>query len=121
MSYATYKLLHFFGIFLLISAFGARIGHAAAGGEKGTHPVNGLISASHGVGLVLVLVAGFGMHAKAGIEGFPGWFLAKLGLWLVLGGLFALPYRAPAQSRLLWFAVPALAATAGWLALSKPF
>jgi hypothetical protein len=121
MSYETYKLLHFFGIFLFLLLFGARIAHAQAGGAKGGHPAHRLITIGHGVALVIIFVAGFGMHARLQIDGFPGWFLAKIGLWLVLGGLFALPYRSPERSNLLWAAVPVLAGASAWLALSKPF
>ena len=80
-----------------------------------------MVAISHGVALTIIFVAGFGMHAKLGIDGFPGWFLAKLGLWLVIGGLFALPYRHKLSGQALWYVLPVLGALAGWLALSKPF
>ena len=120
-SYGTYKVLHYFGIMLLFVAFGARISHALAGGEKGAHPTHRLVAISHGVALTIIFVAGFGMHAKLGVDGFPGWFLAKVALWLVIGGLFVLPYRSEASGKPLWFALPILGALAGWLALTKPF
>jgi hypothetical protein len=42
-------------------------------------------------------------------------------LWIVIGGLFALPYRKPESARLLWIAGPVLGLIAAWAGLYKPF
>lgn len=78
MPYETYKFLHLVGIVLLVLGLGgALVASRGQGGGKG------FCMLLHGAGLLLVLVAGFGMQARRGI-GFPGWFLAKIGLWVLL-------------------------------------
>jgi hypothetical protein len=48
---------------------------------------------THGLGLLLVLVAGFGMLAKLGIHGVPTWAALKLIIWVALGAFAALAYK----------------------------
>lgn len=122
LSHDVYWMVHIFGIALLILAIGGVSLHAMGGGTKATSGGRGLASASHGVGLLLIIVAGFGMLARLGIEGgIPGWVWAKLVIWLVIGGLFMLPYRKPELSKLVWIATAVLVLCAGWLAHTKPF
>jgi len=47
--------------------------------------------------------------------------LVKLVIWLTLGVAALLPYRRPPAARLLFVAVPLLAALAGIVALTKSF
>lgn len=124
MSYEFYKALHILGIALLFISLGGLAGHALNGGTKETNKGRGLMVASHGIGLLLILVAGFGMLAKLGMMSpgsWGGWVHAKITLWIALGAAVALVYRGPALARALWVVVPILAAMAGWLALTKPF
>lgn len=124
MSLETYKVLHLFGIFLTLASLGANLGHAMSGGDRASNRVRGLMAAGHGIGLLLVLVAGFGMLAKLGMSApgdWGGWVHAKLTIWVLLGGAVALVYRGAAIARALWVLIPVLAALAGWLALAKPF
>ena len=96
MSYATYKLIHLLGIFALLVALAGMAAHAAAKGTKEGNPSYRTLQAFHGIGALLALVGGFGLLARMGIQGglhFPGWVWAKLVLWILLGGLVALPYR----------------------------
>lgn len=121
MSYEFYKVLHILGIAAVFMASGAQVSHVLRGGTKDDDPARSLVLASHGLGLVIALVAGFGMHAKLGVDGFPGWFVGKLLLWLFLGGAVALPYRNPALAKPLWGGLVVVAALATWLAAFKPF
>ena len=76
----------------------------------------------HGIGLLVTLVAGFGLLAKLGyMAALPGWAVAKLVIWLILGGLPALIYRKPKLAKLFWVLILAFAGTAAWLATTKPF
>lgn len=121
MPYEVYKLLHFFGIFLVFGALGGQLFFVINGGAKDTAVGRGLLAATHGLGLLAVLVGGFGMHAKLHIDGFPGWFLGKLAVWLVLGGLIAVGWRAPKLAKPLFLGLPVLGLIAAWLAVYKPF
>jgi uncharacterized membrane protein SirB2 len=79
MSPIFYKILHLTGVILLF------IGLASALMPKDTpHRRIGVIF--HGIGLVILLVAGFGLIAKLQI-GFPWWIIAKLVLWLAFGAM----------------------------------
>lgn len=124
ISYAVYRLLHFIGIFLVLTALGGLALHAGSGGTRATSRARGMIAALHGIGVLLILVAGFGLLARLGImhgAGFPGWIWAKLAIWLVIGAWMALPYRFPALARASLLVVPALGAVAAYLAIFKPF
>ena len=129
ISYDVYRLIHLFGIFLLLMALGGGIVRtilvavpkgAAPGDTAGASRGRGLVAASHGIALLLILLGGFGMLARLDI-GMQNWVFAKLGVWLVLGALLVLIRRAPALARPLWLAVPLLALLAGWIAAAKPF
>ena len=77
----------------------------------------------HGVGLLVMLVGGFGMLARLGIVNWPwpGWALGKMGVWLAIGALPVLVRRKVLPRGVAWLVAAALAATAAWLALYKPF
>ena len=116
MSYETYKILHISGLFAVFMALGGLIVHGT--GRKR------LLAITHGVGLTVVLIAGFGLLARLGMaqpSSWPGWIYAKFALWLIAGGLMAIIPRKPALAKPLWFAVLALALVASWLAVAKPF
>jgi hypothetical protein len=118
MSYEFYKALHILGIALLFLAFGGLAGHALNGGTKDTNKARGLMLASHGLGLVLILVAGFGMLAKTGGGMLPGWVHPKLLIWLLLGAATLPLQRKTAMAKPMWFVLPLLAVTAAYLAIS---
>lgn len=122
MSYEFYKVLHILGLALVFAALGGQAFHVLNGGDKDSAaPARAWLGASHGVGLLIVLVAGFGMHAKLGLNGFPGWFLAKIALWLVLGAWIVVPWKLPGAVKALWVALPIVAGIGTWLAVVKPF
>ena len=118
MSYNFYKILHFLGIFFLFSSLGGLLIHRMNGGSKDL-PSRKKIAMTHGIGLWLILLAGFGMHAKLGIAGFPMWFLLKGLIWLCLGMSTMLIHRTQ-SAKLLWWLLPILGAAASALALIKP-
>ncbi|MDP2310709.1 MAG: hypothetical protein Q8P18_32125 [Pseudomonadota bacterium] len=122
MPYEVYKILHIIGLVAIWASLGGTEVHVLNGGTRATNKVRTLVSATHGVGLMLMLVGGFGMLARLGLTSdMPGWVMAKIVLWLVVGGLLAVPLRIPALARPLWFAMPFFAALGAWLALTKPF
>ncbi len=121
MSYLVYKLLHLLGVVLVLAAAGGVAVHAANGGRREENELRGVLASMHGIGLILSLVAGFGLLGKIGAGMPPPWAWAKLLIWLVFGAALTLSYRSRALARRLVIAVPLLAALAGYLALYKPF
>ena len=84
MSLAAYKVLHLLGAFLVLAALGAAL---AGGSRKGS-------GIAHGIGLLLLLVAGFGALARLG----------QYGLAILLILVFSaniLPIRPSLLARLL--------------------
>lgn len=118
MSYEFYKLLHLLSVLFLFTALGSLLVRAtdAGGGVKR------LASIVHGVSLVLILVAGFGLMARLGLtEGLPGWVIAKIVVWLLIGLAIVPIKRQPGWATALWVVLPILGGIAAWLAVAKPF
>ena len=87
MSSDTYRILHFVGLAMLFASLGASTLQPA--GQKA--PKFAMIL--HGIGLLVMLVAGFGMLAKLGYKAYESWVLVKVFGWLILGALPVLVRR----------------------------
>ena len=122
LSSTTYQLIHILGILLVFMALGGLSLHAMNGGTRDSNRARVLVALTHGLGLLLILVAGFGMLARLGVMsgGLPGWVWVKVVVWLVLAALIVVPYRKPGWSRALWFGMPVLGVIAAYSALSRP-
>lgn len=124
ISYAAYKVLHYLGLFGLFVTLGAALGRSGMVAEGATDPWKKRLAILHGVSLLVVLTAGFGLMARIGVMHgvvFPGWVWIKLAIWLVVGGLVALAFRRSPWVGATLVLLPVLAAVAGWVALTKPF
>lgn len=124
MSYMTYKLIHLFGLFTLFVALAGMAAHAAAGHEKSENTNYKGLLILHGFGALVALTGGFGLLARVEADGgplLPGWVWAKLTLWILVGGLIALPYRNRRLAKIMLFALPFLALLGAFLADYKPF
>lgn len=117
MSYEIYKILHLLGLSLVVLSLGGVLLFVINGGTKESNVFRRGLMMTHGVGLLLLLVAGFGMLAKRGIYSVPGWVGVKLVIWLALGGFVTLAYKKSALARKLWIVVPALVVLASTLAI----
>jgi hypothetical protein len=86
MSLSFYRILHFSSIMLLFFGLGAvLVSHYSAGGIIKVR-ARILAFATHGFGLVFILISGFGMLAKLNlIQTIPLWAYAKLAIWILLG------------------------------------
>ena len=117
MNPLVYKLLHIFGILLAFVSLGGLTFQALAGGngDRGRK----LVSISHGVALLIILVSGFGLLAKLKL-GFPFWVMLKIAIWLVVGGLVVAIRRLPQYATVFWFGLPILGGLAAYLAIFKP-
>ena len=122
ISYAVYKVVHLVGVLMVFLALGGVTTNAINGGAK-NHSWRKPIAITHGIGLLLSLVGGFGLLARLGIihGGLPGWALAKLGIWILFAVLIAVVSRKQAWAKTIWPLIIVLGGTAAYLAGSKPF
>ena len=96
-----YQLLHFIGIILVFFSFGSILVRSMA--QLNDPRLRKLAAITNGVGLLLTLVAGFGLLAKMDY-GFPGWVLVKIAIWVAFGGLLAVINRKPELCKMLYWA-----------------
>lgn len=121
MSHEFYKLLHFAGVFMTLFAIAGVLIHAMNGGTKASNSFRKGVMITHGTGLSLVFVSGFGLLAKLGMtSGFPLWVLGKILIWLTFGGIVAMVYKKPQTARSLWTFLIMLAVVAAFLGGFKP-
>ena len=87
MSPIFYYFLHFAGVMCLFLGMGAILGM----GEDRKH-INKFVGIFHGIGILLILVSGFGLLAKLKF-GWPIWVIIKLVMWLALSMIMILAKR----------------------------
>ncbi len=84
MDLPVYNNIHFVGVGFLAVGFLALL--SASSAKKGMM--------LHGIGLLILLVSGFGQLAKLNMSAhMPTWVIVKIVLWLVLGALPVLAKR----------------------------
>lgn len=114
IGYETYKVVHIVAALTVFLSLGAAIAPSSAKAPKWIGPV-------HGVALLFSLIGGFGLLARLGIvTQWPAWVIAKLVIWIALGGMLAVTKRKllkPTASIALMVTLGALAA---YLAIFKP-
>jgi hypothetical protein len=108
MSLEFYKWIHLLGLMMLFCGLA---------GLWGSRSMGRSLSLLHGIGMLFLLVGGFGMMARMGIvQGWPGWIYVKLCVWLALGAGIALAKRKSHWGMKLiglWIGLGALAAYMG--------
>lgn len=121
LSISVYKFIHIAGVLMILFSLGGVVMHVANGGSR-DYAFRKVVALTHGIGMLLVLVAGFGMLARLGIHWpWPGWITVKLLLWLVFGAALGLIYRFAHHARLLWWILLVLGFLAAYMAIFKPF
>lgn len=122
MAILIYKIIHLTGIVMTMMALGGLMVHAINGGAKSDLSWRKGVMATHGLGMFLVLLGGFGMLARLGIHWpWPGWIMVKFGLWIVLGAFSVPVYKAPSKAKALWLGLVVLFVLAAYMAFYKPF
>ena len=121
LSYEVYKLLHFLGILMTFLSLGGVILYVMNGGTKEQNTHRKLAGIMHGIGLVLILLGGFGMLARLGLQISSGWVIIKILIWIALGGMTAIAYKKPDAAKTLWYVTTILGLIAVVLVLYKPF
>lgn len=120
MSYQFYKLLHFIGLFTAFMSLAVPCLHAATGGTKLNFPHRKLVAITHGLSIVVVLVAGFGLMARAEYKfSEHPWLYLKLVYWLILGIFPALIWRSKIPGKALFWSLIALGALASYTVIYK--
>ena len=100
---------------MIFTGYGALLARSLI--ESDNAPVRKLGSITSGVGLLLVLVAGFGMMAKLGYSIRTPWLIVKIVIWFALGGIIVLINRRQDLAKKLWWGILAL----GFLAVLMVF
>jgi hypothetical protein len=122
IAFSVYKLFHIVGIVMIFLSLGGQINHAINGGSKDQNAWRKAAGITHGVGLLLVLLGGFGMLARLEIPWpWPGWIFGKMVVWLFLGGLVAVVNPKPSTGRAMWYIVICLGLLAAYFVTMKPF
>ena len=117
MPLEAYKVIHLVGVFLILLPLGGICLHMANGGTR-EYPNRKFAAILHGIGLLIAIVGGFGMLARLGMmQSLPAWVIAKLVIWLILGGVPALIYRQPGFAKGFLLLIALLATTAAGLAI----
>lgn len=125
MSLLGYKTIHLVGLMMLFISLGglALLGGLGADAQR-AKPYRAVLSAFHGLGLLLLIVAGFGLLARLGAAkpaDWGGWVHAKMVLWLLFGAAVVPLKRMPQLGRLWLVVLTAMGGVTAWIALFKPF
>jgi hypothetical protein len=117
MTLQLYKVMHIVGLTLLLLGTGATL-LAPKDAPKQRLPI-----ILHGVGLLTLLVAGFGAMARTGIAAphdWPAWLILKMVVWCMAAALPSLVRVGTVPRSFGWVIVVLLVASAAWLAIQKP-
>ncbi len=115
MTLQLYKVLHIVGLALLMMSAGVALATPKDAPQKTS-------MIFHGVGLLLLLFAGFGMLAQSGMSDpstWPTWMWAKVGIWVLAAVLPALVRRGFVPRPFGWVVALLLASLASYAALTK--
>lgn len=115
MTLELYKVLHLIGFALLMMSAGVALATPKDAPQKTS-------MIFHGLGLVLLLVAGFGMLARLNLSDpslWRTWMWAKIGVWVVAAVLPALVRRGFIPRPFGWVVALLLASFAAYAGLTK--
>jgi hypothetical protein len=111
MSPAFYHITHLLGIMFLFVGFG---GLTSANGNRR----KGMIM--HGIGLLILLVSGFGLLAKMQLSYTAHWVIGLYVIWVLLGALPVLGKRGILNPCVMIAVALILGAAAAWLGFLRP-
>ena len=123
--YGVYKVVHLTGLFFLFGAVGATALYYARRPDRDeTRKERRFLMVLHGISLFIVLLGGFGLLARIGVQqgsAFPPWVWPKLGVWILIGASIVVFKRMPQLARPLFLLLPLLGAFAAYCAVYKPW
>jgi len=116
MPHTVYLFLHVAGVVLLCFSIGGILVGKTAGQDQ--PPKN--LTIMNGVGLVFLLVSGFGMLARLGISfPLPGWIWVKLVIWVLIGSFPMWGRKLSVAVR--WYVAFGFILSAAFIGIFKPF
>lgn len=116
-----YKIFHITSIAAVLIALGGASFSTFIAGAKPVK-VKKFLGILHGIGILLILISGFGMLAKLQISGanLPSWALLKIIIWIILGGWMTIAYKISSNRLMISVLVPILlTAVAAYLGIVK--
>jgi hypothetical protein len=120
MPYEIYKIMHLTGLVLLFSGLVTLLTLKITGAAL-EGPNKKFAYLTHGIGLLLLLVGGFGLLARLNLgPGLPNWIYFKLVAWLYFGGIVALIKRKKLSWSFYYILLGVFILTA-YVAIYKPF
>ena len=121
MSYEFYKILHSLSTMMVVMGLAGAAAVSVNGIAKKSNVFRKTLAITHGLGMFIALVAGFGLMARLQMvgQGFPVWIWVKLSIWVAMGGLIALIYRKPSSAKWVWWLILVLFGIAAYMARLK--
>jgi hypothetical protein len=115
MSIETYRIIHIAGLVLVSMGLGGVLLRPSTD----TKP-HKRAAICHGIGLLAMLVAGFGLLAKRAYEWpWPNFIFIKIGIWLLLGAMPVLVKRGVIPIGLGWLVAVLAGLSAVYLGVHK--
>tara|TARA_B110001454_G_C12723310_1_gene436570 strand:+ start:55406 stop:55765 length:360 start_codon:yes stop_codon:yes gene_type:complete len=117
MPYEFYKVLHYTGLFLTFTSLSGYIFYLVS---NKSNEKKKLFSILHGLGLLLLLVSGFGLAARLGlVSQLPVWVYIKIAIWLAVGASLAIIKRQVLGPMPMYLIVVGLGVLAAITAVTK--
>lgn len=121
MPLSIYRVIHLVGLFLVYLGLGAQAAASKEANPK-DHFMWKSAGMTHGIGMLLSLVGGFGLLAKLGITWpWPIWVWAMLISWFALGAAPVFAKKSPQLARKAWWGSIIIGLVSALLAATKPF
>ena len=117
--YEFYKILHVLGLFLLLSGLISLLVLRWTNQDLKSK-VKTFAFATHGTGLLFLLVSGFGLLARLQLMPMPHWAYGKLIFWMLFGGAISLVKRKGNLGIPIYIVLFLLFFGAAYLAIYKP-
>ncbi|MBL7555837.1 MAG: SirB2 family protein [Bdellovibrionaceae bacterium] len=117
MPYEFYKVLHYTGLIITFTSLSGYIFYTM---QDKTNTKKKFFSILHGIGLLILLVSGFGLAARLGfMSQLPTWVYIKLVLWLAVGAALTMVKRQVMGPMALYLFIVVLGILASVTAVTK--
>lgn len=121
MSLEFYRWLHVVSLLMIFSGLTGLVA-TRLGGATPTKKLDRALGLIHGIGMMGMLVAGFGAMARLGFmgDGWPWWIYVKLAIWFFMGASMTIAKRRAQWGAALILFWVAIAAVGAYLGIFKP-